>query len=134
MQSENHTRWYWHLHSHHICFKGGWGEGFALQHLTPLYMMLLYSIVYKTLSEHELAQVDVTLMIWIPDNDNWKPDKMVLTLSLSSLMLHMKMRWRYCTQTLNTFVYDVTLLNSRWNSLRTRISTSRSYFDNLNTR
>ena len=134
MQTENQTRWYWPRHFLHLCFIWRWGEGIALQHLTPLYMMLLYSIVYKTLSEHELAQVDVTLMIWIPDNDNWKPDKMALTLSLSSLMLHMRMRRRFCTPTLNTFVYDVTLLHSRWNSLWTWISTSRCYFDNLNTR
>ena len=134
MQTINQTRWYWPWHFHHLCFIWGWGEGFALQHLTPLYMMLLYSIVDETLSEHELARVDLILIIWIPDNANWKPDKMVLTLSLSSLMLHMRMRRRFCTPTLNTFVYDVTLLHSRWNSLRTWISTSRCYFDNLNTR
>ena len=134
MQTESHTRWCWHLHFHHLCFKGGWGEGFALQNLTPLYMMLLYSKVDETLSEHELAPVDVFLIIWLPDNAKWKPHKMVLTFTLSSHMLQRRRRGRFCTPTLNTFVYDVTLLHSRWNSLRTWISTSRCYFDNLNTR
>ena len=134
METENQTRWYWPCHFHHLCFIWAWIEGFALQHLTPLYMMLLFSKVDKTLSEHELARIDVTLIIWIPDNANWKPDKMVLTLSLSSHVFHMMKRRRYCTPTLDSFVNDVTLLHSRWNSLRTWISTSRCYFDNLNTR
>ena len=119
--------------SYRFCF--AWNQSFYQgRQFCKSYMMLLYSIGYETLSEHELAGVDGILIIWIPDNEKWKRYKVVVPLSLSSLMPYIRTRCRFCTPTLDTFVYDVTLLHRVWNPLWTWISRKRWHFDKFNTR
>ena len=121
-------------HFHRLSIIWGRSDGFAPLNMTTLYIMLLYSLVDESFSEHELAVVYVILRIWTTDNENFIREKVSVPLSLSSLNYHLRAMWWFCTLKLDSFVYNITLRPTVWISFRTWIRRSTCYFENLNTR